>query len=182
MTDLTTQEAVENYLLIEVDNSFQSQITSWISTISKYIENETGRIFAKSDSEERLFDGSGARELVIDDLLEITKIEVNDTEMDLDNYYLYPANETPKTLIKGHCPSGYQNIKITGKWGYSEEAPEDVAFACTVLVAGIIQQSIDHEGEVKSEKVGEWSVTYKDENQWNDFAKIDDILEKYKRY
>jgi len=182
MPSYTTIEEIENYLKEEIESGQEEQVEKWIEAMSDYIEKKTGRVFTKSETEERLFDGVGLRELVIDDLLEIEKIEVSDAEMDLDDYYLYPANDLPKTLIKGSFPEGEQNIKITGKWGYSEEVPENIKFACSVLVAGILQHSISHEGEIQSERVGDWQISYKSDAQWQDFKKIDDVLDEYKRY
>ena len=182
MPEYITKDDIEQYLLIDIDESFHERIKSWIQAISNYIDKQTNRTFEVSEDEKRLFDGSGARELTIDDLIKITKIEIGDAEVDLDNYYLYPANTIPKTLIKGYFPAGTQNVAITGDWGYAEEVPEDIKFVCTVLVSGIIQQSLSHEGEVKSESVGSWSITYKDEKQWRDFERIESILERYKRY
>ena len=35
-------------------------------------------------------------------------------------------------------------------------------------------------GEIKSEKIGDYSLTYKTDKDWPDFKRAQDILKKYK--
>jgi hypothetical protein len=60
--------------------------------------------------------------------------------------------------------------------------PADIKFAATVLVAGIINYSADVAGEVKSMSLGGYSVTYKDEKQWQDFDRVSEILKLNKKF
>jgi len=173
---------IENYLLIEIDAGFESQIEEWIEAMENYIDKETGRNFkADAIASERLYDGDGDREIFIDDCVEIEKVELDDEEID---YFAYPANETPKIIIAreyGKFTRGRQNVAITAKWGYSVAVPADIKFACTVLVAGIINNAADTGGEVKSMSMGEYSVTYKDAKQTSDFENVKNILANYRR-
>jgi hypothetical protein len=174
-----TQEELENYLLTEINISFADQIEKWIEAAEKYIEKYTGKVF-ESVEETRLFDGSGRYKLLIDDCLEITKIEISDTE--INDYKLYPANKTPKIIIyyPSGFNSGYQNVSIEGKWGHSETPPEDIKFATTVLVAGIINGQLK-EGAIKQEKIGNYAVTYT-EDQEKDYEQAMAILDMYKNH
>lgn len=178
-TDKTT---IENYLLSEVDSTMDDQIDSWIEAMENHIDKETGRNFvADEEASERLYDGDGDREIFIDDCVEIEKVELDDEEID---YFAYPANETPKISIAreyGKFTRGRQNIAVTAKWGYSVAVPADIKFACTVLVAGIINNAADTGGEVKSMSMGEYSVTYKDAKQTSDFDNVKKILANYRR-
>lgn len=178
-TDKTT---IENYLLSEVDSTMDDQIDSWIEAMENHIDKETGRNFvADSAASERLYDGDGDREIFIDDCVEIEKVEIDGVEID---YFAYPANETPKISIAreyGKFTRGRQNIAVTAKWGYSVAVPADIKFACTVLVAGIINNAADTGGEVKSMSMGEYSVTYKDAKQTSDFDNVKKILANYRR-
>ena len=45
----TTKEAIENFLLTDIDASFDSQIESWITAMSEHIEAVTGRKFIADD-------------------------------------------------------------------------------------------------------------------------------------
>jgi hypothetical protein len=80
--------------------------------------------------------------------------------------------------------SGKQNHRITGKWGYSETVPADIQFVATVFVGGILNQHRQGGDEIKSEKIGNYQVTYNTDNgsnSWADFAKAKEILDMYKR-
>ena len=37
------------------------------------------------------------------------------------------------------------------------------------------------EGEVKQEKIGDYSITYKTDKDWQDLERAKDILKKYKK-
>jgi hypothetical protein len=189
----TTIEEISNYLLIEIDPSFEDTIESWIEAMSEYIDNETGRTFEAQEGTKtyevkmKVADVIGnyllsVKELEIDECTEITEIKNDDVE--ITDYLLYPANSTPKTRIKlkeGSFSVGEQNIEVSGKWGYSETPPKDIQFACMVLTAGIILNSWSSEGEVKSVSMGGYSLTFKDEKQLSDFERVKDILQRFRK-
>jgi hypothetical protein len=174
-----TQAEIENYLLTDINLSFEDQVEKWIQTAQNYVEKYTGRSF-ESVEETRLFDGNGKQEIMIDDCLEIT--EILDGTREVTDYKAYPANKTPKTSLYSSYgwSRGNQNYSIEGTWGYSEEAPEDIKFATVVLVAGIINGQLK-EGAVKQEKIGQYSVT-DTEDQEKDYQQAMDILNMYKKY
>ena len=197
----TTRQQIENYLLITIDSSFHSQVDSWIEQIEKYIDQVTGRNFvADSVATERLYDGNNANILPIDDCVSITKVEQGDGSMSSvssqwdelikdEDYMEYPANHTADGLPISELRTlgfvfyrGFQNVKIKAKWGYSVTVPLDIMTIATVLVSGIINYSFSAEGEVKSMSIGRYTVTYKDEKQWQDFDRVKGILEYYKKY
>lgn len=137
---------------------------------------------------ERLFDGDGTKILIIPDCISVSKVEIDGEELDPDvpDYYLYPANETPKRKIElenRRFTKGKQNITVKAAWAYSEEAPEDIVFAATVIAAGVINASrSEGEGTVRSMTIGRYSVTYDNEKGWDDFKRANEILTSYKRY
>jgi hypothetical protein len=178
MKNYTTIENIEDYLLTDIDLSFQGKVEKWIETSENYIDKYTGRNFVAEEGT-KLYDGNAKYEIMIDDCTEITSIEVDDSE--IDDYKLYPANTTPKTSVyySSGFASGNQNISIEGTWGYSETVPEDIAFATTVLVAGIINGQLK-EGSVASEKIGQYQVSYRDDQQ-KDYEQAINILDFYKR-
>lgn len=173
---------IENYLLIEIDAGFESQIEEWIEAMENYIDKETGRNFkADTIASERLYDGDGSTSLYIDDCIEITKVEVDDEEIE---YYAYPANELPKIKLELEddiFTRGKQNVAITAKWGYSADVPKAIEFACMVLVAGIINNAANTDGEIKSLSMGAYSVTYKDQKQVVDYENAMKIIDRYRR-
>ena len=184
MKGYTNIEAIENYLLYTIDEDFKPQVEEWIEAMENHIEKETGRVFiADTEDSVKKYDGDGERWLIIDDCIEVKSVKVDKREM--DDWVAYPLNTLPTTVLRmeyDYFTKGMANIEVKAKWGYSAEVPEDIAFVCTVLVAGIINQSLSHEGEISSVSMGRYSVSYKDEKQLKDFENIKSILANYKRY
>ncbi len=189
-------EEIENYTLTEIESGFETQIESWIETAEAIIDRRTGRNFILEDDAEdevRYFDGNGKEEMYIDECLEITSVEILDTDgtilytLELDTHcYGYPYNSQPmrKLIVAPGNPlisvfnSGIRNIKITGQFGYSSTVPKQINFATMVLASGIMNFSNHADGEIKSEKIGDYSVSYKDD-QWKDFELAKEIIEEF---
>ena len=180
----------------DCDASFEDRLDEWIAYIEKYIENATGRVFiADTSASAKVFDGENTKEFYIPECVEITKVEVDDDddgvfeEIVAADYFKYPANETPYTRIKisdlsdDYFSEGEQNVKITAKWGYSVACPYDIQFAAMILVAGIINSYnvVDDNANVKSESIGNYSVSYGDRAGWQDFKRAQEILRSYKK-
>jgi len=195
MKGYTTVVKIENYLLTNVAAYFHTQVEEWIASMENYVEKITGRVFiADTVASTRKYDGldvsetfptAGANDLYIDDCVSVTSLYIEDNLIDPTDYVLYPANELPKTRIRlledsgESFMAGEQEIDVTAKWGYSVAVPSDIEFATTVLTSGIVNYSNLAEGEVKSENIGSYSVTYKDEKQWQDFERAKEILAMY---
>ena len=190
----TSRQEIENYLLITIDASFYTQVDNWITDIEAYIDNITGRNFkADTNATKHVYDGDGTGTLLIEDCVEVTEVKIGD-ELPLikddsgydDEYYLYPANKLPYTRIRlagGYFPSWPpQTVQVKAKWGYSVAVPADIRNAATILVAGLINYSLNSEGEVKSMSIGRYNVTYKDEKQWQDFDRLSEVFKHYIKY
>lgn len=198
----TTEAKVENYILNEIDSSFSAQISSWIEGVERIIDQITGRNFKADDTATtRVYDGDGEAELLIDDAVAVTKVEVGQdsygstfeeiSATGSDRYFLEPNNYAArgvpirKVSLSARCfPKGKQNNRITAKWGYSAAVPADIEFAATVFLAGILNQHRQGGDQVKSEKIGNYQVTYntdKGNDSWGDFAEAKAILEAYRR-
>lgn len=198
----TSKAKVQNYLLKEIAGSYDAQIDKWIEGVENIIDKITQRNFkADVTATERLYDGDGTIELMIDECVQITKVEKgNDsyggtfTEVPstgATKYMEYPPNHSVKGLpcykvvqVAGLFPCGMQNNRITAKWGYSAAVPADIEFVATIFVAGIINQQTQSGDQVKSESIGNYQVTYNtnnDNDSWSDFNKAMDILKTYTR-
>ena len=182
----STIAKIEDYLLIDIIDSFEGRVNEWIAQMEEFVEQETGRAFmADETASEKVYDGNGGLDLFLEECVEITKVTIDDVEVDSDDYLVYPASELPTTRIKLKNDAGLaftkdeQNIKIEAKWGYSVLCPGDISFAVTVLVAGIINCAGEMEGEIKSEKIGSYNVTYKDKTSWQNFQTVKEILKRY---
>ena len=199
----TTEELIENYMLQDIDPTYSTFIDGTIEGVETTIDQITGRNFkADEDATARLFSGDGSKSLAIDDTIEITLVEVGLDDYGgsfitvgntgSNRYFTEPANHaaigkpvTKLILRDRHFMSGVQNHRITGKWGYSAEGPKDIEFAATVFVAGILNQNRKGGDQVKSERIGNYQVTYNTDNgrdSWGDFERAMEILDSYKRY
>ena len=191
----TTEEKIESYLMITIDQSQSDEVDNWIIAVSNWIENYTGRTFEAS-TETKYFDGSGSRELYIDSVISITTLQTLNTDGTVsttlteghdDDYLLYPLNESPKHIIKlvisssiAVFPSGLKRVKITGNFGQASSVPADVELAATMLVGKIIGKGLKG-GETKGQSLGDFSVSYEDVNESADSLGIKNILDKYRK-
>lgn len=195
----TSKSNIENYLGESLDADGVAQLDAWIEAIENFIDKYTGRNFkADSSASKRLFDGAGDQELIIDDAIEVTEVErgldsyggnfqeINALSSDTggDVYIPLPANYSERgvpitaiKLISRRWPTGTQNNRITAKWGYSENVPKDIENVATIFVAGIYNQERQGGSEVKSEKIGDYQVTYTSDQGNNSFA---DYREAYR--
>lgn len=189
---LTTKNNVEKYLLTAIDSSFDTQIAAWIAAVDEYINHETKRqIEADAAESTHRYDGLGKTKLMIDDFVSISEVKVfsdidDVTGTDYTDYmYYYPANSTPKWRLDATkvLPIGKQNVAVTGVRGaYAPGSiPADITLAATILVAGIVNYSNQSEGEVKSESIGRYTVTYVTEKQSNDYLNAIKTLQHHKR-
>lgn len=180
---MTSIEKIESYLIITIAEEFKPTVQTYIDAINAFIERYTGRVFTvDEEATPRLYDGSGTDEIYIDDAVEITKVEINDTET--TDFTAYPYNRLPKTRIilnRAIYRLGNQNVRVTAKWGYP--VTPDLEFAATVMAAGIINSQNTDEKDVLSETIGRYSVSYRSgSTQQHDFQNAKDILKLYKRY
>lgn len=189
---ITTKEKIERYLLTNINSSFDEQIDAWIDAVEQYMNKETKRqLIADEEESTRRYDGVGKHDLMIDDFLTISDVSIfssidDDTGTSWNDYmYYYPANTTPKWRLDStqHIPHGKQNVHVTGRYGAydADSIPADLVQAATTLVAGIVNYSNQSEGEIKSESIGRYTVTYVTEKQSNDYTNAMATLKHYKR-
>lgn len=193
----TTKTAIENYLSITIDSSFDSQIEEWISSIEEYIDNYTGKHFEEV-SETRYFDGNGEREIDIDEFLSITSLEILEvsgddvahtlTEGRENDFITFPYNTSPKfrlilTTVSsvGAFYSGKGRIKVTATFSDSSTAPDDVKLAATMLVANIVEKGL-RGGKLSSESLGDYSVTFSELEELSDKVSVKKLLEPHKKW
>jgi len=194
----TTKSRIQNFLMINIDDSFEEEINEWISVATNFIDNYTGTTFESDNDTYRLYDGDGSKEILVDDFTTFTKIEILDEDGNVNytidrstEYYAYPANKDYKNRIVlessnapiGHFPKGNLNVKLYATFGRSADVPDDIRHVATMLVAGIIEEkNIDIAGNIKSETLGEYSVTLQDLDKIGRRLKVYDILDRYRIY
>jgi len=192
--EYTSRQAAENYLLITVDPSFYEQVDIWIGEIEDYIDLLTGRNF-KADTVDSMkkYDGDGSSEIIIDDCISVSSIIIKSTDGSIiyddlvagEDYFLEPANDSPKNSIRLYgykFARGIQNIEVTAKWGYSATVPANIQFSAMVLLSNIINYSNTSEGELQSLTAGKVSLSFKQKDKIDDYEKVEEILDSYKKY
>jgi hypothetical protein len=196
MRGYTDQSTIENYMLKSIDTTFQIQLESWIEAVEKMIEQITGRVFiADTEASERIYNGQGDvrqkfDEFVIDSEENpgiIIKLGEDEPRVTIEqgDYRIYPTNQENKSIIELKSASferGYQNVRITAKWGSYREVPADIKLAATILVAGIINNSSPDKGMVRSESLGAYTISYANEKGWADYTNAMSIILSHKRF
>jgi hypothetical protein len=165
------------------------------------IDQITGRNFiADNTASARYFDGSSGNELDIDECTAISKVEWSMDEWGdfreeiaaggSDGYYLLPNNAAargiPIKIVKlrsRYWIEGVANHKITAKWGFSTAVPSGIELAATILASGIYMYNRGGgSGNVSSERIGNYSVTYADLQGWDALDRAKSILQSYRKF
>jgi hypothetical protein len=195
--DYSTLQLVKNYLLLDIDSSFDSQIEAWIGGASRMMDNMCNRKLVASDTPTaQYFDGNNTTQLMVDDFVAITELAKSNTEysdgtfsvVTSTDYITYPkiSTEMPRArglILKNDVFNwGYQNWRVTARWGYLAQITEDLQFACTVIVAGIVTAQTNGQQSKTSEKIGNYAVTYSDQKGWADYNNALKTLETYKKH
>jgi hypothetical protein len=183
-----TIEDVENYLGLNVAEEFADQIEDWIKAMSNYVSLVTNREWlADTTATARFFDGKGFQSLEIPDFIQITQLELGDNwgeNMQVETGYItHPYNTTSKNTIilkNKNFEKGFMNVRVTAKWGYLASVPSDIKHAVTILTSGIVLAQTNQEGEIESEKIGNYSVKYVTDEQKSDYEKAKNIIESRK--
>lgn len=185
---------VKNYLLKDIETWYEPTIEGYIESISLLMNKMCNRTLVVDDSleseETRYYEGNGKDTIRIDDMQSITKVEMGDeygdnlTEILTIGRFAYPKTPPYQQLLlkTGGYTLGVQNIAITGEFGLFATLPEDIKFACIVLVAGIIiNQTMPTQAKV-SESIGNYSVSYRSDKEFTDYQRAMDIINSYIRY
>lgn len=186
MTDreYTTKIKMETFL----GQTISVSVTDYIASAQSYIEVFTGRIFAPDDEETvKTIDGNGKDLMYIPDASEVSKVEIatddfGDTfkEIDSDDYKVIEDNNSQYVkqiyLRNNIFHRGIRNVRITGKFGW-KETPADIRFCATVLASGMYNAKAGV-GDMKSESIGQYSVSY-DDKDWGSLEKVKTILQSY---
>lgn len=186
MSNYTTKAIIAS-LTGKSESSIESE---WLNWTDSFIEERTNMTFFEAASETIIIDGNGLDmiELSKRPIIEITKISilsggVETYEYSGDEIDTYFALYKKKGFIAwkevadadpGEFSEGYKNIDITGKFGYSS-VPEIVEELATLLTIRRMKRRFP-ELEIESEKIDQYSVSYK-KNIQNIDAAIDELFD-----
>lgn len=182
----TTKEDIENYILKNIDDGFDGQLGEWIKAMSNYIENTTKRRIYRQTEETFKYDGDGSDLMIISDCNNISEVKLDGNVLTKDvDYTTYPKNKSYSSrivLLGGlRFTRGVNNLEITAIQSMTNSLPSDINFACTVLVAGILNSQMNNDKKGTTERIGNYSITYKDDQQIKDFEQVKSILAGYTR-
>jgi len=183
-----TVEDIENYLGIDVALEFQSQIDGWIEAMSNLVSLRTNREWlVDTTATDRYFDGNGCQNMEVGDFVGVPTVSIGDSfgeNMEVESDFVtFPHNTTVKNTIilkSGIFSKKIKNVLINVKWGYANSVPEDIKQATVILTSGIILAQTNQDGEIESEKIGNYSVKYVTESQKSDYNQALDIINSRK--
>ena len=182
-----------------------ADVLEFILTAQKIIDDYTQKNFkADTSASARVYDGNDEQELLIDDCVEISTVEQGVdfwgdsfntiASSGIDSYRTDPANRSvggitlpiSKLILRQRVwTKGSQNNRITAKWGYTVAPPEDIQMVATIIAAGLYNYNRGGVGDIKSEKIGNYAVTYANDegnNSFGDFQKAMMVLDSYKEF
>lgn len=177
----STKLAVQNYLQQTIGSSYDAQLTKDLAAMSEFIDKRAGYPIWRDEETTRTYDGNGLRTLTIDPVHTISEVTLG---TDVVEPAAAPYNNDIKTelrLATALFGADYGNIQVTGVHALTKDLPEQIAWACTVLTAIIVSQVKDQGDGVKSEKIGEYSVTFAEAGQRQDYQTAIKIIDSYRR-
>jgi len=178
----TTPEAVASYLGLPISSDLEDAIEeSWIIAMSRYADRYAKRNLHREEVTTVLYDGDGSKLFLIKDVIDPV-VEIDGTVMTTYNYPTNKPYTSRLTLEEGYSfTKGKQNISVTGVHAMHLYLPEDIQLAVTILVAGIYNARTSQGKIGTTEKIGNYSVTYRTDAQKADFESAKEILSSYRR-
>lgn len=187
-----TEGDLENYLMQDIDASFSTFIASVITWVEDYINQYCGIDFENSVSATKYFDGSGDQDLLIGECQSLTEVLILDSDgntlatlTENNDYWKYPYNETVFDTLKlvntgqyTKWPARARAAKITGIFGRAS-VPNPIKIAACQLAAKIVNQGL-RGGQVSAEKLGSYSINYREMDESAESLGIKDILNQYR--
>lgn len=179
----TDIESVRIYLGVdEFTEEVEEKMPEWIAAMTNACDNMSNRVLYTDVVSSILYDGDGSDLLHIKDCCDIEFVKVGGVERE---FYGYPTTKPYNSRIVMHegyyFTKGRQNVEVRAVQAMSSVLLPEVKQACTVLVAGIYNAR-NVQGKVgTTERIGNYSVTYRDEAQQTDFEAAKKTLSGYRR-
>lgn len=149
--------------------------TSLLASVKAFIDKYTGKTF-EAASATKYYDGNGKDELIIDALIgSPTSVKILDadgtvydtlTEGQANDYVMLPLNSTEKNTIRltgngsyGRFQKREYLVEVVASFGGSTAVPADIELAATQMIGELFS---GNQGDIKSESLGDYSVSYWD--------------------
>ena len=167
-------------------------LDAMLSGVENFIDNHTQRSFvAGSAAEVRYFAVTdGGDEFDLDDMISIANLYFSEASDDVwtalaaTDYWLMPHNKYPKTWLKlnpngdwSEFPVGPRTVKVSGRWGYSVNVPQDIKDIAIALTSRMFRSKDAGMSEgVGMAVIGEYKI-----GQYMD-AKLTSMLAPYRKF
>jgi len=186
----TDKDTIQKYLTVDINSSFDSQITSWIASVKAWIDRYTGKTFEAS-SQTRYYDTDGCDELFIDSFVGTPTVEILNadgsnfdtlTEGAGNDFVAYPLNTTEKNrivLTSSKFPRGKRRLKVTATFGFATTVPDDIKLVATKLMGFILAKGIDG-GKLSSTQLGDANVSFESIDEAAEALGVFQTLDMYR--
>lgn len=186
----TTKAKLDAYNGGNIDSTL---FTSLLASVKAYIDRYCGKTF-EAVAGVKTYDGNGSNELLVDSLVgnpTYIKILNSDgttyltlTQGQSNDYVLLPLNSTEKNVIRLTAQGAYSCfskqkslVEISASFGASAAVPADIELAATKLIDAMARQGA---GDVKSEALGDYSVSYASIEEKANSMGVVSILDSYR--
>lgn len=209
----TDKATIDSYLGVTLDTGLATFIALTIAGVTDFIEKYCGeerfgkRVFeapTPTDNDvTKYFDGNGTQKLPVGDLKSLTSLTIDDVLQVADeDYFLKPYNASlegkPYSHIELVQPGGrtnsrlgtiyefeqdQRNVKIVGKFRYSDVVPSDIKLIATKLASETLKEKIGDLTlrETKAETFDDYKIEYTDIAKTAQSLGVFSILDQYKR-
>lgn len=150
--------------------------TTLLASVKAFIDRYCGKTF-EGVSETRYYDGNGLKEILVDSFTgtptEVSILNSDGTTYDTitegqaNDYVALPLNSSEKNVIRltgngywANFASRGRVLKVVATFGASASVPADIEYVATKLVANLGGES--ESLNIKSESLGDYSVSYDD--------------------
>lgn len=188
-----TEGDLEKFILQDIDSTFSTWITTIIGFVEDYIDKYCDTDYSGSGSDtDRYYDGNGTESLIIDDVTDVTAVYFLDGHGNVihtvptNGWYKAPYNASVYNRLELNnnaeysvFPEGTRSVKVTGMFGHST-VPAPVKYAGIQLCAKIINEGL-RGGQVSSENLGSYSISYRQVDEAAESMGVKDILNMYRR-
>jgi hypothetical protein len=194
----TDQLRVEDLIGRELSDQEASGLDTLIGAVSIQIDTYTGRSWSPVDesddgdleASERYFDGTGSKEVWVDDFIGLEKVEILDSTGGISvslteetDWQTFPPNKNPKNSVRLRSyrfPNDVGNVRITAIWG-GGSPPADVIAVCTELVGKYMVRSAET-GPFKRESIEGYSKELLSDTEFiGDSSSVLSKLDHYKK-
>ena len=168
MADYVSASDIKDAGVLQITGSdYDARLAKIVTRASRIVDRHCRRendAFAASASATRYFYGNAKAEQWIDEAVSVSEVEISDDNgnsytalvaTDYDKLDGLDYDKTPIRLLRmnpngnyAKFPGGRKAIKVTGVWGYSDTAPEEVAEAALIIATRLFKRGQAGFGDV----------------------------------